>query len=114
MRMKGIVFCLMVVVALCWSSKAHALILITEVLADPAAGLAGDANGDGIRSSTQDEFIEIYNSGSETVDVSGWCLSDKTSIRYVFSQGSELPASRIIVIFGGGNPDLNIASGKIS
>ena len=34
-------------------------VLINEVLADPPDGLAGDANHDGVRSSAEDEFVEL-------------------------------------------------------
>ncbi|HET9787350.1 MAG TPA: hypothetical protein VFP47_09455, partial [Pyrinomonadaceae bacterium] len=34
-------------------------ILINEFLADPAEGLAGDANRDGVRDSSHDEFVEL-------------------------------------------------------
>ena len=50
------------------------MIIFTELHADPASGLAGDANGDGSRSSSADEFIEIYNSTDTVVDVSGWSI----------------------------------------
>src|SRR4051794_31368354 len=37
-------------------------LIINEYMASPPAGIAGDANGDGTRSATQDEFIELVNS----------------------------------------------------
>ena len=37
--------------------------LINEVNYDPASDAPGDANGDGIRSPLDDEFIEFFNSG---------------------------------------------------
>src|SRR5215213_966671 len=49
---------------------------INEFLADPPDGLAGDANGDGTRSASQDEFIEIINRTSAPVDIGGFTLSD--------------------------------------
>ena len=36
-------------------------IFFNEVLADPPTGLAGDANHDGVRDGTQDEFVELVN-----------------------------------------------------
>jgi len=37
-------------------------LLVNEVLYDPGADAAGDANGDGIRDPLADEFVEFYNS----------------------------------------------------
>src|SRR5437867_9369322 len=41
-------------------------------LADPPEGPAGDANGDGVRNSSQDEFVEILNRSSAPIDISGF------------------------------------------
>ncbi len=80
-------------------------IVINEFLADPPDGTAGDANGDGSRSSDDDEFIEIVNTGSKDIDISEWKLSDDgTNIVYTFPSGSVLAADNAAVIFGGGEP----------
>lgn len=80
-------------------------IVLNEIHADPAADLPGDANGDGTRDSTDDEFIELVNTGNSTLDLSGWTLSDAASVRHTFPQGTNLPTDRAIVIFGGGSPN---------
>ena len=49
--------------------------VINEFLADPASGSAGDANGDGTRSFSEDEFVEIVNDTGSDVDISGLTLS---------------------------------------
>src|SRR5689334_24052827 len=50
-----------------------ASIVINEYLADPAGSgpgdLAGDANGDGVRDSSADEFVEIVNAGTAPVNI---------------------------------------------
>jgi cardiolipin synthase A/B len=82
-------------------------IVINEIHADPADGLAGDANGDGSRSSTDDEFVELVNVGSGQLDLSGWILSDTVSAvnqRHVFPPGTILWPDCAVVVFGGGNP----------
>lgn len=43
------------------SSPVWANLIINELLIDPPPGLAGDANGDGVRNGGQDEFIELVN-----------------------------------------------------
>lgn len=78
-------------------------LVINEILADPDAN-NGDANGDGTVSTTQDEFVEIVNTGSESVDISGWTLSDGFGVRHTFPAGTVLAADQAIVIFAGGTP----------
>ncbi len=79
-------------------------VVINEIHADPAAGLAGDANGDGMRHSTQDEFIELVNSGGAALDLSGWTLSDAGNTRHTFPAATNLAAGQSMVVFGGGTP----------
>jgi len=88
------------------TGHAQASIIINEFLADPASGLAGDANGDGVRSTSNDEFIEIHNTSDQAVDLTAWLLADATKTRHVFSLGTELGAYSTLVIFGGGAPAL--------
>jgi|TARA_B100000767_G_scaffold71097_1_gene67710 hypothetical protein len=82
-------------------------IIINEVLYDPAAGDAGDANGDGTRDANGDEFIEFYNIGSQTVDISGFTISDASELRHVFPEGTLVPSNSALVLFGSGNPTGN-------
>lgn len=82
-------------------------VVISEIHVDPASGLAGDANGDGSRSASQDEFIELLNTGATSVDISGWTLSDAatpTSVRHIFAAGTVIPPREAVVVFGGGAP----------
>ena len=77
-------------------------LVINEFLADPADGLAGDANGDGTRSSSADEFIEILNRSGEPFDVSGYKILDADAVRHVFTAGTVVPPFEAAVVFGGG------------
>ncbi len=79
-------------------------LVINEYLADPPDDLSGDANGDGSRSSSQDEFIEIVNRTGEPIDISGYTLSDADEIRHVFATGTIIPPFEAAVVFGGGAP----------
>ncbi len=79
-------------------------LVINEYLADPADGLAGDANGDGTRSSASDEFVEILNRSGEPFDISGYKLSDADAVRHVFAAGTIVPPFEAVVVFGGGTP----------
>lgn len=78
-------------------------IVINEIHADPDS-TNGDANGDGTTSTSQDEFVEIYNISGANLDISGWVLSDAANDRHVFPNGTIIPANETIVIFGGGTP----------
>lgn len=78
-------------------------LIINEVNYDPADGTAGDANGDGVRDPNQDEFVEIYND-SLAMDISGFTLSDASSVRHTFPAGTIVPSRGVLVVFGGGTP----------
>jgi len=79
-------------------------LVINEYLADPPEGTAGDANGDGTRSSSQDEFVELLNRTGESMDISAYTLSDADSVRHVFASGTVVPPYEAVVVFGGGTP----------
>jgi len=79
-------------------------LVINEFLADPAGDLTGDANGDGVRDSGQDELVEIVNDSDSDVNISGWTLSDGYGVRHIFPEETVVSANCAIVIFGGGTP----------
>ncbi len=95
--------------ALCVSGvSAHAAdVYISEILADPPAGPLGDANGDGQRHAYEDEFIELSNASADTVDLTGWHLSDDDvapEARFAFPEATLLPPGTQLLLFGGGQP----------
>ncbi len=79
-------------------------LVINEYLADPPDGNAGDANGDGTRSTSQDEFVEIVNRTSQAIDISGYKLFDADAMRHVFAPLTIVPPFEAVVVFGGGRP----------
>jgi hypothetical protein len=79
-------------------------LIINEVLFDPAGDIAGDANGDGIRDSADDEFIEFVNNSDASLDISGYTLLDGSALRHTFSASTVIPANSILLVFGGGTP----------
>ena len=89
-------------------SYSQAQLIINEVLYDPSnVLLEGDANGDGVYSQTQDEFIEMVNTGSSSIDISGYQIWDDTlvgTLVYTFPSGTTIPSQGAVVVFGGGNP----------
>ena len=92
-------------------------IVFNEVLADPPTDdptteniIEGDANGDGNRSSSSDEFVELANVSDAPVDLSGWTLGDdEANITFTFPDGYILPSRALVTVFGGG--DVSAVSG---
>jgi predicted extracellular nuclease len=79
-------------------------VVINEFLADPATDLSGDANNDGTRDSSDDEFVEIVNISGAALDLSGWTLADGFTARHTFPAGTVIADQCAIVVFGGGAP----------
>ncbi len=78
---------------------AGANVLINEMLANPAK----DWNGNGDISGMDDEFIELYNSGNQTVDASGYVLKDtvfrSTPGEYALPNGTAIDPGEFLIIF---------------
>ncbi|MFB1481202.1 lamin tail domain-containing protein [Corallococcus sp. RDP092CA] len=64
-------------------------VFINEVLINEAGS---DVNG---------EFVELVNSGTAAVDLSGWTVSDGTAVRHTFASGTTVAAGKAVVVFGG-------------
>ena len=81
-------------------------LFISEVLADPPEGSEGDANQDGQRDKYEDEFIELYNAGPDTISLAGWRLGDSRPLRdyFRFPRDAVIGPSSYVVLFGGGRP----------
>ena len=90
------------------SGKVFPDLVINEVLADPAGDssddLEGDANGDGTRHALDDEFVEIINNETVTINFGGYTLSDYVGVRHTFPNPTNISAGQSIVVFGGGTP----------
>jgi uncharacterized protein (TIGR03437 family) len=86
-------------------------VMVNEFLADPPDGLAGDANHDGVRDASADEFVELVNASGRDLDLNGFQLltrsaaSSSDTVRHRFTARTILPSDSAIVIFGGGRPD---------
>jgi hypothetical protein len=91
----------------CTSTPAAAAsaLVINEVLVDPPKGQRGDANADGVRDPSDDEFVEIVNPGHAPVCTNGWALGDASDPRrHVFPLAASLLPGETVVVFGGGVP----------
>ncbi|MEM8834193.1 MAG: lamin tail domain-containing protein [Planctomycetota bacterium] len=82
---------------------------ISEVLFDPPKGGAGDANSDGERHATGDEFVELVNPHDTPIDLTGYTIcnriaaADPTTRRGVRFQfpAFTLGPGEVVVVFNG-------------
>ena len=79
--------------------------LVVEVLYAVPTGQAGDANQDGTRHVSGDEFIELVNPHDKPIQLLGYTLADgakseKTKLRFTFP-ACELPPGGVVVVFNG-------------
>ncbi len=86
-------------------------VLINEFLADPPDGSSGDANHDGVRNTSDDEFVELFNTTTRDIDLSGYQILSRSNtatsdtLRHTFLAGTILRPCAAIVVFGGGSPN---------
>ncbi len=88
------------------TSRRSGVLFISEILADPPLGPAGDANRDGRTDPYEDEFIELYNTGPDTLSLAGWRVGDSASLGayFRFPPGAVIAPDSYAVLFGGGKP----------
>jgi len=83
-------------------------VVINEFSYDPSMdGIVRDYNNDGGASSEEDEFVELYNTTNQAIDISGWSLDDSgrpSEDAFVFPSGTTLGPRRFAIVFGGGTP----------
>lgn len=75
-------------------------LVINEILADPPDGPAGDANADGVRDASDDEFVEIVNGSGGGLYLGGVTLLEGSDPAHRF-QGMCLGADEAVVLWGG-------------
>jgi uncharacterized protein (TIGR03437 family) len=98
-----------------FTGVANRDLLINEFLADPPQSdtdlTVGDANRDGARDASQDEFIELVNTTTHDIDISGYKIFTRGTgsdvLRHTFAAGTILRSCGAIVVFGGGNANFN-------
>ncbi|WP_163868271.1 lamin tail domain-containing protein [Myxococcus eversor] len=64
-------------------------LIINEVMVNEAGS---DVNG---------EFVELVNTGTASLSLSGWTVSDATGVRHTFPSGASVAAGGVVVVFGG-------------
>lgn len=92
-------------------------LLINEILADPpgsaSSDLQGDANGDGTRSATQDEFVEIGSLAEYVLVLDGVRVADSQEEKFAFPGDVRLDPGKVVVVFGGGTPTGDFGGAKV-
>jgi len=88
-------------------------LVLNEIFADPATDLTGDANGDGTRDASDDEFLEFVNTGSSDLTITGWTVDVGGSTEHTFTDPTVLSPMQGIVIFGGGTPTGDFGNSKV-
>ena len=97
-------FFLMLALMLCLAGAACADVVINEVMASNGFYENGNAW----------DWVELYNSGKETVDLTGWHFSDsrKNPDKWSFPDGSRLKAGGYLTIYCTGEPVENPGKGN--
>lgn len=91
--------------------------LITEVLYAVPTGPEGDANADGTRDVSGDEFVELCNPHDRPISLRGYAIADTAGLRPRGSSGSsgglkfvfpaiDVPAGGVVVVFNGRNSNI--------
>lgn len=87
--------------------------ILNEVFASPKAN-GGDANGDSVVDSADDEFVEIVNVTNSAVNLTGWHIADTYMTRFTFPPGTELQPGQAVLVFGGGDPTAFTSFGNVA
>jgi len=87
------------------SPVAYPSLLITEILYAVPGGDVGDANADGTRHATGDEFIELVNPHQRAINIGGYKLADNAGTKpgqllIVFPE-MRLGPGEVVVVFNG-------------
>ncbi len=87
-------------------------VVINEFSYDPNPGTPNpiqDYNGDGTGSSTEDEFLELYNTTASPINIQGWELTATSGgpaivDTEIVGTGVTISPEGFVVFFGGGTP----------
>ena len=92
-----------VLVVLClaiFQGSVRAQVVLNELMPDPASDWS-PTDGNEEYGSLEDEWIEIFNAGSEAVDVTGWRLRDAVSdSSWRFGFSGVLDSGEFFVVYG--------------
>jgi hypothetical protein len=82
------------------TSSIPATVVINEIMADNAATIESSYG-------TYPDWVELYNTGNQTVDLRGMYLSDSLSNpTWQFAEGTALEPGKFLLVWADGDPDL--------
>jgi len=84
------------VLALAAADPARAELQLSEILADPAS----DWDGNGEAHYRDDEWIEIVNTGTESVDLGQYCIRDALGDEPQMNLSGSLAPGEVVVFYG--------------
>lgn len=96
-RLTGCVLVVLGIGAALIAAPAPAAVLVNELLASPGT----DWDGDGAVDIKLDEWVEVVNTGPETVDLAGYFLRDGTGDTPHLELQGVLAPGEVAVFFGG-------------
>ncbi|MGD9689812.1 MAG: lamin tail domain-containing protein [Phycisphaerales bacterium] len=90
--------------------------LICEILYAVPTGESGDASGDGTRSATGDEFIELVNPHDTPIELRGYTLTDRSmgkgnALKFEFPACTLAPGG-VVVVFNGFETTFGSSAGE--
>lgn len=85
------------IISSCTTAPAAGDLVINEILADPGDL---DANGDGVPSGTDDEFVEVVNVSSSVLNLNGVVFRDAGTKVFNLPPGLCLGPNQVLLIFG--------------
>lgn len=98
MRLAVVLALLLTVTVLAGSARAQ--IVLNELMPDPASDWS-PTDGNDEYGSLEDEWVEIFNAGSEAIDVTGWRLRDAVSdSSWRFGFDGVLEPCEFFVVYG--------------
>jgi len=68
------------------AASAASTVAITEFSIDPGG------------TDLRQEWVELFNYGTEAVDMSGWTLKDNSSAAYTFPSGASIPSGGYVIV----------------
>lgn len=98
MRNLYLFLCFFISVLFFFSPKLNAQVVINELMASNATNITDPDFGN------YADWIELYNTGNTTVNLSGWSLTDNASdsLKWFFPSGTVLPSSGYLLIWADG------------
>ena len=108
MKKNGFVLLLLACFSLVLFSVAHADVIINEVMASARSGLS-DEDGE------FSDWVELYNDGKETVNLSGWGFTDskKDLYKFTFPEGAKIKGGEYLTIWCTGEENKTPGKDKV-